>query len=86
VSRLTLVTGDACHLCDRAREVLSALGVVVREVEVETDEARALAAGGIPLAFLPVLTDGERVIAYGRFSERRLRKELARLPAEHTAA
>ena len=28
---------------------------------------------------MPVLTDGERVIAYGRFSEKRLRKELRAL-------
>jgi hypothetical protein len=39
-------------------------------------QASELAQRGIPLAFLPVLTDGERVIAFGRFSERRLRKEL----------
>jgi hypothetical protein len=74
---LLLVTGDECHLCERGREVLASLGVVVREVAVDGDEAAALVARGIPLAFLPVLTDGERVIAYGRFSEKRLRKDLA---------
>ncbi len=30
------------------------------------------------LAFMPVLTDGEHVFAYGRFSEKRLRKALAK--------
>jgi hypothetical protein len=48
-----------------------------REVDVESDEAAALADGGVPLAFLPVLWDGDRVVAYGRFSAKRLRKELA---------
>ena len=74
---LLLVTTDDCHLCERAHEVLDALGAVVREVAVDSAEADALAARGLALAFLPVLTDGERVLAYGRFSEKHLRKELA---------
>lgn len=78
MGELLLVTTDDCHLCERARAVLGSLGVEVREAAVHTDEARALAARGIPLSFLPVLTDGERVIAYGRFSEQRLRRELSR--------
>ena len=73
---LTLVTSADCHFCERAHEVLEQLGVEPREVSVESDDACALAALGIPLAFLPVLTDGDRVVAYGRFSEKRLRKEL----------
>ena len=75
---LLLVTADECHLCEHGREVLAALGVEVREVALESDEAAALAARGIPLTFLPVLTDGARVIAYGRLSERRLQRELGR--------
>lgn len=75
MGELILVTTDECHFCERARAVLDALGIEAREVKVASREAEALAARGIPLAFLPVLTDGERVIAYGRFSERRLRKE-----------
>ena len=73
---LILVTGDDCHLCEHGREVLHALGVGTREVAVDCDEAIELAARGIPLGFLPVLTDGTRPIAYGRFSEKRLRREL----------
>ncbi len=73
---LILVTGDDCHLCEHGREVLSCLGIDAREVAVDCDEATELAARGIPLAFLPVLTDGTRLIAYGRFSEKRLRREL----------
>ena len=78
VAALTLVTQDECHFCEHAHEVLDALGVTVREIRVDSPEAQKLAEQGIPLAFLPVLTDGEHVIAYGRFSEKRLRKELAR--------
>jgi hypothetical protein len=74
---LTFVTGLDCHLCEHGRQVLARLDVRVREVDVEGDEAAVIASGGVPLAFLPVLTDGARVLAYGRFSERRLRKELA---------
>jgi glutaredoxin len=76
-SVLVLVTKDDCAYCGRAHEVLQALGADAREVDVGSREAADLAARGIPLAFLPVLTDGERVLAYGRFSEKRLRKELA---------
>jgi hypothetical protein len=71
-----LLTADECHLCGRARTVLAALGVRARELDAHGAEGSALAAGGVPLAFLPVLWDGERVVAYGRFSEKRLRKEL----------
>ena len=74
---LIYVTTDDCHLCVASRAVLDELGVERREIAVDSDDAERLAACGIPLGFLPVLTDGERVIAYGRFSERRLRKELA---------
>lgn len=74
--RFVLVVGDRCHLCDHARAVLSTIGITVREVGVHSHEATVLAARGIPLAFLPVLTDGDHVIAYGRLSERRLAKEL----------
>ena len=76
VRQLTLVTGSDCHLCDRARRLLGELGVATAEVDVTGDAAQALTARGIPLSFLPVLTDGRNVIAYGRFSEKRLRKDL----------
>ena len=77
-SELVLVTSEGCHFCEHAHEVLERLGTEAREVDVGSDEARGLAERGVPLAFLPVLTDGEGVVAYGRFSEKRLRKELGR--------
>lgn len=73
---LLYVTGEGCHLCAHGRDVLRALSVQVRELDVESDDAEELARIGIPLAFLPVLTDGTRVIGYGRLSEKRLRKQL----------
>lgn len=76
MSTLVYVTTDDCHLCEHGRGVLDELGVERREIAADSAEAAALASRGIPLSFLPVLTDGERVIAYGRFSAKRLRKEL----------
>lgn len=74
---LVLVTAQSCPHCDHARTVLAGLGLAVREVDVESDEAGDLARSGVPLAFLPVLVDGMHVLAYGRLSERALRKRLA---------
>lgn len=75
---LTLVTSGDCHLCEHGREMLAGLGIETREISVESAEAHELAARGVPLALLPVLWDGERLLAYGRFSEKRLRRELGR--------
>ncbi|MBW4078260.1 MAG: hypothetical protein HIU84_07080 [Acidobacteria bacterium] len=75
MSDLLYITANDCHLCDHSRSVLDQLGVERRELNVESDEAMALAERGIPLTFLPVLTDGERVFAYGRFSAKRLSAE-----------
>ena len=76
MSELLYITAEDCHLCEHSRTVLDQLGVERRELNVDSDEAMALAARGIPLSFLPVLTDGERVFAYGRFSAKRLAAEL----------
>jgi glutaredoxin len=77
LDQLVLVTTSDCHFCDHAHEVLDELGIDPLEIDVASAEAGELAQRGMPLAFLPVLTDGERVIGYGRLSARRLRKELA---------
>jgi len=77
LDQLVLVTTSDCHFCDHAHEVLDELGIDSLEIDVASAEAGELAQRGMPLAFLPVLTDGERVIGYGRLSARRLRKELA---------
>lgn len=75
--QLVFVTSHDCHLCDHGRGVLAELDLDAREVDIDSPEAEELAARGVPLAFLPVLWDGERVIAYGRLSEKALRKRLA---------
>jgi glutaredoxin len=75
-SEFLLVTTEDCHFCGRAHDVLDGLGVEARDVSVDSEEAFALAERGIPLVLLPVLTDGKRVIAYGRLSEKHLRREL----------
>lgn len=76
MSNLIYVTSVDCHLCDHGRAVLNELQVERREVRSDSVEALELATSGIPLVFLPVLTDGQRVVAYGRFSARRLAREL----------
>jgi hypothetical protein len=73
---LIYITSEDCHLCHHGRAVLDGLGVARSELSVDSVEASELAARGIPLAFLPVLTDGRRVIAYGRLSAKRLHREL----------
>ena len=75
---LVLITSPDCHLCSHARTVLADLSLAAREIDAAGPEAEALASRGVPLAFLPVLWDGRRVVAYGRLSLRRLRKDLGR--------
>jgi hypothetical protein len=64
-------------ICASTGTTASALGVETHEIDVESADAEALAARGVPLAFLPVLWHGQRVVAHGHLSEKQLRKELA---------
>lgn len=78
---VTLLTQPDCGLCQHAKKVLSRLAgdfaLEVREVDLTTPEGQALAARS-GMAFPPaVLLDGEP-FAFGRLSERRLKRELAR--------
>lgn len=75
--QLVLITASDCHLCAHARVVLMELGLEAREIDVASEEAQGLAKRGLPLAFLPVLWDGEQVLAYGRLSGRALRRKFA---------
>ena len=76
---VTLLTARDCALCDHAKKVLAVVGaghpLEVREVSLETAEGRALAAAHGVLFAPGVLLDG-RAFAYGRLSERKLRKAL----------
>ena len=77
---LILLTASDCHLCAHGEHVLDELAadglVRWREVGADSDEGRALAAAAPPVR--PVLLEAEgRVVAYGRLSARRLRRQLA---------
>ena len=78
--RLVLLTSQDCHLCAHGREVLDTLAsegrLSWREVDTESAEGRRLAAAAPPLR--PVLFDPDsRVVAYGRLSPKRLRRQLS---------
>jgi hypothetical protein len=79
MTAMLLLTAEDCHLCAHARDVLDALArdglLSWQEVDGDSDQGRRLAAAAPPPR--PVLfdTDG-RVLAYGRLSARRLRRQL----------
>ena len=79
--QITLLTQSSCALCDHAKEVLDRLigefDITVRELALATPEGQRLAVTS-GMAFPPaVLVDGQP-FAFGRLSERRLRRELSR--------
>ncbi|WP_326718716.1 thioredoxin family protein [Streptomyces sp. NBC_00243] len=76
---LTLLTQPYCAWCDRAKKLLSDIDAEVTEVSLDTAEGRELAARH-RLLFAPGLLHDDRLIAYGRLSDRALRRELSRLP------
>lgn len=87
MTRVTLLTQDDCAMCEHAKQVLARVGVdhqlEVEEVALTTAEGRELALRH-GVVFAPgVLLDGES-FAYGRLSERKLRRTLARLPEVDT--
>ncbi len=82
---LVFVTAEACHLCDHGRKVLSDLSrehpITVREVDLDSPEGRDLLARW-RFPFPPALGAAGELIAFGRFSRRRLRRVLETLAAE----
>ncbi len=77
---VVLLTKEDCHFCEQAKDILARLraeyDLRVREVPLESEEGRALAAGsGAP--FPPVVFVNSEPFSYGRLSERKLRKALA---------
>jgi hypothetical protein len=79
MSPLLLLTGQDCHLCTHGREVLDALAseglLRWREIDAESAEGRQLASVAPPLRPVLFNPDG-RVVAYGRLSAKRLRRQL----------
>ena len=77
MSEFILLTATDCHLCHHAKAVLDELGLEWREVHCESEEGQRLAASAPPMR--PVLYDSAgKLLAYGRPSLKRLRKQLAR--------
>lgn len=79
--RVTLLTQEACAFCDEAKRLLARLapeyGLEVETLDLATPEAQALAERGGVLFPPGILIEGQAV-AYGRPSERALRRALER--------
>ncbi|MGH3680738.1 MAG: glutaredoxin family protein [Natronosporangium sp.] len=81
MTRITLLTNVDCHLCEHAKTVLARVAadhpLQVEEIRLDSAHGQALATR-IGMPFAPgILIDGEP-FGYGRLSERKLRKTLAR--------
>ena len=77
---VTLLTQADCAMCDHAKQVLARVGadhpLRVTEIGLASDEGRQLAMDAGVLFAPGVLLDGQP-FAYGRLSERKLRRALA---------
>lgn len=84
MTRLTLLTKADCTYCEHARKVLAKVAgehpMQVSEISMDTPEGERLAMEARVLFAPGLLLDG-RLLAYGRLSERALRKALSRLDA-----
>lgn len=78
---VTLLTQADCRFCEIATAVLGRVSqdhpLTVRHIELDSVEGRALAARHGVLFAPGILLDGQ-MFSYGRLSERRLRRHLAR--------
>jgi hypothetical protein len=77
---LILISSEGCHLCERARQLLTVLAedreVTVRELSWQSAEGAALVLrDGVP--FPPALYVEGALAGYGRLSERAVRRKLA---------
>lgn len=81
---VVLLTQASCDLCAHAKEVLDRVAedfaLDVRTLDMGIEEGKALADQGGVL-FPPGVLVAGRPFSYGRLSERKLRRELARLIA-----
>ncbi len=78
---VTLLTQNACGYCDHAKEVLRRVGqdypLRLTEIDLSSDEGQRLAARAGVLFAPGVLLNGEP-FSFGRLSERKLRRTLAK--------
>lgn len=76
---VTVVQAPACHFCDDAKQALTAMSqqtpLVVRTVDIDSDEGRALIAEHRPAMNPLVLLDG-RYFSSGRLPRKKLAKAL----------
>jgi len=81
---ITVLTQPDCAFCEQAAVVLARVSqdhpLVVRHIQLGSEEGRALAQRHGVLFAPGVLLEGQ-LLSYGRLSERRLRRELARRAA-----
>lgn len=77
---VTLLTQSACQFCAHAKQVLDRVGddypLQVTEIDLTTEQGRRLATEAGVLFAPGVLLDDEP-FAFGRLSERKLRRVLA---------
>ena len=87
MTEITLLTQEDCGYCEHARQVLARVGkdhsLEVTEIDITSRPGQMLAARA-GVVFAPGLLVDGRPFGYGRISERRLRRTLQRLAAEHT--
>ena len=81
---VTLLTQPDCALCEHAKQVLARVGtdhpLQVEEIDLHTPRGQQLALGAGVLFAPGILLDGHPY-AFGRLSERALRRTLSRKPA-----
>ena len=81
---VTLLTRSDCGLCEHAKAVLARVGsdhpLRVEDVDLDTAEGQRLAAAAGVMFAPGILLDGDPY-AFGRLSERALRRDLRRRPA-----
>lgn len=79
---VTLLTREDCAFCREASTIMGRLRaefpLLVKTLEFDSEEGRRLALDG-GLLFPPGILIGGLPFSYGRPSERKLRRELARL-------
>ena len=74
MTEVILYTRAGCHLCDDAKQVLRANGVIFSEVDIDTDaDLRARFNDEVPVVFIA----GRKAFKY-HVDPRELRKRLAR--------
>ncbi len=81
---ITLLTRADCDHCAHAKQVLARVSgdhrIEVEEIDIDSERGQQLAQQ-TPVLFAPGVLLDEEPFSYGRLSERRLRRALARRTA-----